>query len=114
MVPAGIAKYVKGVLLGLGALLFIFFLTRGLRKRETDPFADEPSWLRGLQSAALPAGDTIDGSGLAPLDAFDPEAAAREVFANDPKAIALEDLVQREPEKVAHQLRTWITEDGGL
>jgi flagellar M-ring protein FliF len=111
--PAGVMGYAKGALLGLAALLLIFFLTRALKKREADPFADEPSWLRGLHAAQLPAGPRGDDEATAALDVFDPQAAAREVFANDPKAIALEDLVQREPEKVAHQLRTWITEDGG-
>ena len=43
---------------------------------------------------------------------FDPEAAAREIFKSDPKAVALDELVKSEPDKVAQQLRTWITEDG--
>jgi flagellar M-ring protein FliF len=112
-IPAGIAGYAKGVVIGIAALLFIFFVTRFLRRREEDAFAQEPSWLRQLQAGptqgavggdARPAAERLDG--------FDPQAAARAVFENDPRALALDDLVQREPEKVAQQLRTWITEEG--
>lgn len=105
----GYAKAAGAVLAGL---LFLFFITRHLRKREADPFAEEPSWLRELElpsaPRSLPAGDMPTQR----LDEYDPQAEARKVFASDPRAIALEDLVAREPEKVAQQLRTWITEDG--
>jgi flagellar M-ring protein FliF len=112
-IPAGIAGYLKGAAIGLGALAFIFFVTRFLRRKEDDAFAQEPSWLRQLQAGGpvLPGGE---GAAMAAprLDEFDPQAAARKVFHNDPRALALDDLVQREPEKVAQQLRSWITEDG--
>lgn len=111
-VPAGALALAKPIGLGLAALLFLFFLTRGLKKRQAGAFADEPSWLRQLEAPRIAA--AIGGGGDGPgsqIDAFDPQAAAREVFKNDPRALALEELVQREPEKVAHQLRTWITDD---
>ncbi len=38
-------------------------------------------------------------------------AEALNVFQGDPRALALEELVVREPERVASQLRAWITED---
>jgi flagellar M-ring protein FliF len=107
-IPAGALGYAKTALMVLGALLFLFFVTRFLRKREAGSFADEPSWLRGLEAprAALTAGGEPAG------ERFDPEAAAREIFKTDPKAVALDELVKTEPDKVAQQLRTWITEDG--
>lgn len=117
-VPPMLAGVIKPALLGLGALLFLFFVTRGLRKRQTDTFAEEPSWLRELQAGSFgpttarshgPAG-LIDEE-VEKLDEFDAQAAARKIFATDPRAIALDDLITREPEKVAHQLRTWITEE---
>lgn len=114
-VPAGMLKYVKGVLLGLAALLVLFFLVRQVRKREGEAFAEEPSWLRALhEPARLGPGSAMDDPTeiMSLDDGFDPAAAARTIFENDPRAIALEELVQREPEKVAHQLRNWITEDG--
>src|ERR1700689_4355791 len=44
--PLGYAKY---VLLGLGSILFLFFTTRSLRKREKETI-DEPVWLRELEA----------------------------------------------------------------
>ncbi len=112
-VPPGAMGAIKGAAIALGALLFLFFVTRHLRRREADPFADEPSWLR-----ALPAGrdDGSQAETLAlpvPMEEinFSPPEEALSIFNNDPRAMALEELVEREPERVAQQLRTWITED---
>lgn len=114
-VSAGVLGILKPVGLGLAVLLFGFFMTRHLRKRQAGAFADEPSWLRQLEApriAAAIGGGTADDDGVADkLDDFDPQAAARKVFANDPRAVALQDLIEREPEKVAHQLRSWITDE---
>jgi flagellar M-ring protein FliF len=110
-IPAGMLGYVKNGLMALGALLFLFFVTRFLRKREAGAFADEPSWLRELDIGPRPALAAASGGG-AGQERFDPEAAAREIFKSDPKAVALDELVKSEPDKVAQQLRTWITEDG--
>ncbi|MEA2303753.1 MAG: flagellar M-ring protein FliF [Solirubrobacteraceae bacterium] len=110
-IPAGMLGYVKNGLMALGALLFLFFVTRFLRKRESGAFADEPSWLRELQIGPRPALAAASGGGTG-QERFDPEVAAREIFNSDPKAVALDELVKSEPDKVAQQLRTWITEDG--
>lgn len=114
-VPPGVVGLLKPVGGGLAALLFLFFLTRGLKKRQAGAFAEEPSWLRQLEAPRIAAAIGNGGGGVEDsgprLDEFDPQAAAREVFRNDPRALALEELVQREPEKVAHQLRTWITDE---
>lgn len=109
-IPAGMEGIVKAVAIGLGALFFLFFVTRHLRRREADPFADEPSWLR-----ALPVGDAqgqlpAPRTQMEPIDLSPPDEALN-VFKNDPRAMALEELVAREPERVAGQLRSWITED---
>jgi len=107
-IPASMEGYLKGAAIGLGALLFLFFVTRHLRRREEDPFADEPSWLRALPTSGdpekleLPAPEEPD---------FSLSSEALDVFKGDPRALALEELVIREPERVASQLRSWITED---
>lgn len=110
--PAGLLGQAKTVLLGLAALLFLFFVSRHLRKRQTGAFIEEPSWLRQLGEPAGP--NLLNAGGLddaqEALDSFNAQEAARKVFANDPRAIALEDIVAREPEKIAQHLRTWITE----
>ena len=45
-IPAAARGILKGVGIGIGALLFLFFVTRHLRKRERGELIDEPSWLR--------------------------------------------------------------------
>ncbi|WP_372788435.1 flagellar basal-body MS-ring/collar protein FliF [Paraconexibacter sp.] len=108
-IPSGMAGPLKGVAIGLGALLFLFFVTRHLRKRETVPFADEPSWLKALPAGGSgelsPPATTVDQVDFSVTD------EAMSVFKADPRAVALEELVVREPERVASQLRAWITED---
>ncbi len=110
----GMMATVKTGLLALAALLFLFFVSRHLRKRQTGAFTEEPSWLRQLGE---PSGPTLLNAGRQDaqqeaLDQFNAQEAARKVFANDPRAIALEEIVAREPEKIAQHLRTWITEEG--
>jgi flagellar M-ring protein FliF len=100
----------KAIGIGLAALLFLFFVTRHLRRREDEAIAEAPSWLKQLQApmpaaAAVGPGGGAAGAGdstmvIPPMVAFD-----------DPRKMAVEDLVQREPERVAAQLRTWIQED---
>ncbi len=113
--PLGYAKY---VLLGLGAILFLFFTTRSLRKREQETI-DEPVWLRELEApirlseleretsprpapamAAVGSGSgngNGDGSGRG----GDGAGIRRQV----------EQLVDSNPDRVAQQLRSWMQEE---
>jgi flagellar M-ring protein FliF len=112
--PLADAKY---VLLGLGAIVFLFFTTRTLRKRERETI-DEPVWLRELEvpmrlselereTAVRPApamagvgsggGGSGGGGGEPPLTG---ESARKQV----------EQLVDSNPDRVAQQLRSWIQE----
>jgi flagellar M-ring protein FliF len=105
-IPAAFSGILKGVGIGLGALLFLFFVTRHLRKRERGELIDEPSWLRSLE-AAQPQGE------LMPMPTFDPASAATEVAiaTADPRRQKLDNIIHDEPERVAAHLRSWITED---
>jgi flagellar M-ring protein FliF len=108
--PLADAKY---VLLGLGAILFLFFTTRSLRKRERETI-DEPTWLRELEvpmrlselereTAPRPApvlAGVGSGGGAAPPPA-ERESARQQV----------EQLVDTNPDRVAQQLRSWMQED---
>jgi flagellar M-ring protein FliF len=110
--PLSMAKY---VLLGLGAILFLFFTTRTLRKREKETI-DEPKWLRELEApmrlseleretaprtaAALAAAAPTNGGGSANGQAKDGGSIREQV----------EQLVDREPDRVAQQLRSWMQE----
>ena len=53
------AKY--GAVVAFVAILFLFFVARLLRRRENEPFAGHPTWVRELESprplAALEAAE---------------------------------------------------------
>ncbi|HWI70930.1 MAG TPA: flagellar basal-body MS-ring/collar protein FliF [Baekduia sp.] len=105
-IPAAFSGILKGVGIGLGALLFLFFVTRHLRRRERGELIDEPSWLKSLE-AAQPKAE------LMPMPDFAPAAAATEVkiATADPRRQQLDNIIHDEPERVAAHLRSWITED---
>src|SRR3954468_2175658 len=100
----GYAKYVAA---GPRPLAFLFFLTRRLRRRENQALLGEPVWLREIEAptslAELERG----------MDAYaDTQALPRirRPEANPVRA-ELEELVDREPERVAHQVRAWMNEE---
>ena len=102
MVPAGMAGYAKYAALGLASLLFLFFVTRALRRREGDALMDEPLWLRHIEQPKP----------LSALEAPEPEPmlspARHEV---DGRRATVEELIRKEPQKVANQVRAWVTEE---
>jgi flagellar M-ring protein FliF len=104
--PAATGKmigYAKYVVIALGAIFFLFFVTRLLRRRENEAFAGQPTWLRELESPRP----------LAALEAEQP-APTQVMQLRPPVNVAkrqVEDLVQREPDRVAAQLRAWMSED---
>ena len=98
LMPAdGILGYAKYALLGLASLLFLFFITRHLRRRENEELVS-PTWLRQLD-APTP---------IAQLAAAD---APTLVAAGNPSRKQVDDVVKKEPERVATALRTWMNED---
>jgi flagellar M-ring protein FliF len=104
-IPAAFAGILKGVGIGLGALFFLFFVTRHLRKRERGELIDEPSWLRSLEAA--------QPKELMPMPDFADAGAANDVTiaTADPRRQHLDGIIKDEPERVAAHLRSWITED---
>src|SRR4051812_26697219 len=101
----GFAKYVAA---GLALLAFLFFVTRHLRRREDQALLGQPVWLREIESptslAALERGADPYGDQTMAL----PRARRPEV---NPVRAELEELVDREPERVASQVRAWMNED---
>ncbi len=121
--PLGYAKY---VLLGLGSILFLFFSTRSLRKREKETI-DEPVWLRELEApmrlseleretAPRPA-PALAGVGASPggagAKAGSGNGGANGAGGDDGESIRkqVEQLVDSNPDRVAQQLRSWMQEE---
>ncbi len=99
--PSSMLKYAKYGVLGLASLLFLAFAGRMLRRREREPFAGQPTWLRELEAPRT----------LASLEQPAPtEVAALQPAVNVARR-QVEDLVQRDPERVAAQVRAWMAED---
>jgi flagellar M-ring protein FliF len=94
-IPAGAATYAKYVALGLGVLLFLFFVTRAIRKRERSSLG-EPTWLTEI-SAPRSVSELCDGSQAALAAGGSQRPADR--------------LGSQDPALVAQQLRTWMAED---
>jgi flagellar M-ring protein FliF len=96
----GIMDYAKYVLLGLASLLFLFFLARHLRRRENEVLAD-PAWLRQLE-APMPIAQLEHVEDDEPLPSL--------VAAKNTRRMQIEEVVQKEPERIATALRTWMNE----
>jgi flagellar M-ring protein FliF len=101
--PMPIMTYAKYGLAGLGSLIFLFFVTRMLRRREREDFAGQPTWLRELSSAPRP---------LAALGSAEQDTKIAQLRGpvNIPKR-QIADLVERDPDRVAQQVRAWMSED---
>jgi flagellar M-ring protein FliF len=106
-VPTTLLGPLKWVGLGLAALLFLFFMVRGMRKRENENLGT-PAWLTEIEEpvslAALEArtaGYSLDGAAAAMLPPRVPDANLHQ----------LDQLMEREPERVAAQVKAWMAED---
>ncbi|HUB73332.1 MAG TPA: flagellar basal-body MS-ring/collar protein FliF [Solirubrobacteraceae bacterium] len=120
--PLGMAKY---ALLGLGAVIFLFFTTRSLRKRERTAI-EEPVWLRELDApmrlseleretaarptAVMAAAPAPNGAGAGGAQGAGAQggSAQRERDSNARRRV--EQLAENDPDRVAQQLRTWMQE----
>lgn len=106
-IPGGVIGYAKYGALGLATLLFLFFVRRHLRRREKESLGDAPAWLLDLQEpislAELEAAEGSLRPGR-PLSLLPP----REV---DPAVHKLTQLVDREPDRIAAQVKQWMNED---
>jgi flagellar M-ring protein FliF len=105
-VPTSLLGPLKWVGVGFATLLFLFFMARHLRKREGEALAT-PAWLSEIEepvslaeleqrTQAMPAAQ--------PTITLPPRAP-------DTNLQALDQLMEREPERVAAQVKNWISED---
>ncbi|MBB4661010.1 flagellar basal-body MS-ring/collar protein FliF [Conexibacter arvalis] len=98
-------EYARYALIGLAALAFLALVTRQLRKREQEALAGEPTWLREIESPRT----------LAELERFEEPVAPTRVLPlrspENPARMQVEELVERDPERVAQHVRAWMQED---
>jgi flagellar M-ring protein FliF len=110
--PSKMMTYAKYGLVGLGALLFLFFVTRMVRRREREGLMGEPTWLRELDvPRSLPAlqradGGAVMGAGDSPTQVIPTLQSPVNVARRQ-----VEDLVDRDADRVAQQVRAWMSED---
>ena len=102
--PTKMIGYAKYAVIGIGALLFLFFMRRNLKRRENETFGGQPTWLRELETPR-PLAELGVGADLEPT-----EIKQLRPPVNIPKR-QVEDLVDRDPDRVAQQVRTWMNED---
>ncbi|MGA2011397.1 MAG: flagellar basal-body MS-ring/collar protein FliF [Solirubrobacteraceae bacterium] len=101
--PSSMMKYAKYGGIGLASLIFLIFSARLLRRRESESFAGQPTWLRELESPRTLASLEQGRSGHTEVAALRPPVnIARQ---------QVEELVQRDPERVAQQVRAWMAEE---
>ena len=102
--PTKMLGYAKYAVVALGGLLFLFFMRRNLKRREGEVFGGQPTWLRELETprplAALAAGADDEPADIKRLRSP----------VNVPKR-QVEELVERDPDRVAQQVRAWMSED---
>jgi flagellar M-ring protein FliF len=96
-VPPGFMAPLKYAGIGLASILFLFFVTRALRKREQEAIP-MPTWLSEIEGPKPLA--ELERSTGGPVPAQIPAEAG-----------GVDSLVREQPERVAQQLRAWISED---
>ena len=106
-VPTTLLGPLKWVGIGLASLLFLFFMSRALKKREGEAMA-APAWLTSIEEpvslAELEQQTTIMGGPTNPSITLPPRSP-------DVNLQALDQLMEREPERVAAQVKQWMQQD---
>ncbi len=97
--------YARYALLGMAALIFLALVTRQLRKRENEALGAEPTWLNEIETPRP----------LAELEPMAQPVAPTQVLPlrspENPARMQVEELVERDPERVAQHVRAWMQED---
>ncbi len=103
-VPTSLLGPIKWAGLGLATLLFLFFTRRALKKREGEALPT-PSWLTEVEEPmALSELEQRTRELSAPTIQLPPRVP-------DTSLGQLDQLMEREPERVAAQVKQWMSED---
>lgn len=111
-IPAGLLSNVKWAVLALGLLVFFILIARHLRKKEQEALAS-PVWLTEIQAPRslrdLEAERQAAAARLAAQAAQQPVQPHAVIEA--PARRRMEDLAEKDPARVASQVRHWMSED---
>jgi flagellar M-ring protein FliF len=106
-VPTTMLGPIKWVGVGFATLLFLFFMSRSLRKREGEALTT-PAWLTDIEEpvslAQLEQQTRVLDAPQHPTIKLPPRAP-------DANLQAIDQLMEREPERVAAQVKQWMAED---
>jgi flagellar M-ring protein FliF len=102
-VPTNLIGPLKWVGLGFGALIFLFFMSRGLRKREAESLGT-PAWLKEIE-------EPISLAQLEQSTGVIEQPAGLPPRVPDASLHQLDQLMEREPERVAAQVKQWMAND---
>jgi flagellar M-ring protein FliF len=92
----GMIGYAKIGAIALALLGFLFFSARQLRRREGETLVREPKWLTEIEAPTT----------LAELER--PRGSTLPERTDDTARLQVEELAEREPERVAQQIRSWM------
>jgi flagellar M-ring protein FliF len=96
--PLGLAKYVA---LALGTMIFLFMMRRGLKRRETEGVAPEPTWLREIERSVA-----VGELEAAPTRiTLDPATQRREAL-----KVEAAEIAKKQPEQLVVQVTEWLKE----
>lgn len=101
--PTGILGMLKYILAGLAAVVFLFLVSRSLRRRELAELG-EPTWLREIEQPR-PLSELV-----ASLEGGSGDQAALGAGAQSGRE-QLAAVAAQDPERLARQLREWMSED---
>jgi flagellar M-ring protein FliF len=105
-VPTTMLGPLKWVGIGLASLLFLFFMSRALRKREGEAL-QSPAWLTSIEEPVSLAELEQQTQIMAPAQ----PTITLPPRAPDANLQALDQLMEREPERVAAQVKNWMAQD---
>jgi flagellar M-ring protein FliF len=106
-VPSSMLAPLKWVGLGLATLLFLFFMVRGMRKRESESLG-EPAWLTQIEEPVSLA--ELEANTAATQVLEDAASTMLPPRVPDASLNQLDQLLEREPERVAAQVKAWMAE----
>jgi flagellar M-ring protein FliF len=107
-VPTTMLGPIKWAGLGLAALLFLFFMARGMKRRENENLGT-PAWLTTIDEPVSLA--QLEAGAADPTFVANAASTMLPPRVPDASLHQLDQLMEREPERVAAQVKAWMAED---